>query len=1082
METLGAVSTLVESYCDAVRSNGLAECARWPYAFAKLADGTKIPSVLRSYLRRHPETEALAPKRDPFALSPDFFNQPFDPALSGDPLVSRLVHAVWEDHPELRAAFPDPGGEHREALATWIAENRLLDFQLDAVWVRPVEESLRRLRGRSAMVSFDPWLATLRRVGKPLVPKSAKTWLRELVHPRLGRGDRVQRTTRALLRMLPFAVKHRLRSLVLPVGATFPQRPTTRPAPSVLRFGFHEYDQGVASTGLAWIGEEATIRVPQADLGPVRVQGSYSPGLFLRSGGSPQTKLEVLVNGASIGTAVLEREGPFDQVFHAPNGSSGTPVTVSLRTNQSFVPARVGLGEDLRRLSLEIGRVDLGSRTLVDFTKRSGRPEEVSPLGINVVGYLRSELGIGESARLGILAADAAGVPVSLVDFSEGCSSRLGDDRYAHRLSSSNPQPVNIFYVNADQFPLLYATLGPGFFQNRYNIGFWLWELPEFPSEWLGSFGLVDEVWAPSRFCQDAIAEKSPVPVYRMPIPIQVDLQRRPRRSDLGLPEDRFLFLTMWDMHSFQGRKNPEAVLDAYLRAFSGRRDVGLVIKTMNTSTYPEEWARFKQRIDEIGGITVIDAVLTRQQVWELEAACDCFVSLHRSEGYGIVLAECMALGKPVIATAWSGNLDFTREDNSCLVRYRLVTLDRDHGPYRRGANLGRPRSRTRRAAHAPSRGRRGVPRADRRRRRAHHPRGVLPGSRGASLRSTTRSPAPLAVVKVCIDAQAALSQRAGVSRYVRSLVDALAALDGDDAFVPVVFSVRPTAPVFAKASPARIPIPRRALQAAWRVFDGPTFDALAPRADLFHFPDFVVPPLRKGRCVVTIHDVVFHRFPETLEARNRRHLQRAVPRSIERADAVIADSHFVAGELRAIFPEARDRIVAVPLGLGAEWHAPPPDVVASTLGCRGIRRPYVLTVGTLEPRKNHALLIDAFERLGDPSLTLVIVGANGWKHEGLLARIASSRAASRIVRLPFVPDDELRALYAGCAVFAFPSRDEGFGFPPLEAMACGAPVVAAARGALPEVVGDGGIPDRRRASRRLGVGARASSRRRRCP
>jgi glycosyltransferase involved in cell wall biosynthesis len=312
--------------------------------------------------------------------------------------------------------------------------------------------------------------------------------------------------------------------------------------------------------------------------------------------------------------------------------------------------------------------------------------------------------------------------------------------------------------------------------------------------------------------------------------------------------------------------------------------------------------------------------------------------------------------------------------------------------------------------------------------------------------------------VKVCIDAQAALTQRAGVSRYVRGLADALATLDTDDTFVPVLFSVRSVARPFAHAIPNRIPIPRRGLQAAWRSFHWPPFDALAPRADVFHFPDFVMPPLRRGRTVLTVHDAAFRRFPGTLEARNLRHLEQAVPRSMERADAVIADTHFVAEELRDLFPDVRHRIFAIPLGIGPQWRPPTLDVVTTTLNRRGIRPPFVLTVGTLEPRKNHALLIDAFERLVDTGASLVIVGPDGWKHEALLARIASSRAASRIVRVPFVPDEELRALYAGCAVFAFPSSYEGFGFPPLEAMACGAPVVAASRAALPEIVGEGGM------------------------
>lgn len=685
--TLGPVRALVESYCNAVLANGLEVCVRWPYAFARLADGVAIPDVLRAYLRRHPEWEQSAPGLNPFALRADFFNEPFERTLVGDPLVSRFVHAVWEDSSDLQATFPDPSVEHRVELAAWFAENRLLNFEVDPVWVKPVEESLRRLRGagKPPRASLDPALAHLRRVGKRFVPKGAKRWLRDFAQPPLGGGDSLQQTLRPVMRMLPFFVRHRLRTLVLPVGATLPRRARLRPIPRVIRLGFHTDEDGRRS-GRAWIGEEASVRVAQAELGPVRVEGAYSPEPFVRAGGIARTMLEVAVNGEPVGRLVLEQEGNFETTFDVPKGFGKSAVTISLRADQTFIPMKAGLGQDTRALSLEISRIELGGRALVDFALTSERDASTpSDTGINVVGYLRSELGVGEAARMAVLSADAVGLPVALVDYSAGCSSRLGDTRFTHRFETSNPHPVNVICVNADQFPLVYSTLGPAFFEKRINVGFWMWELPEFPDEWLSSFDLVDEIWAPSRFTQEAIAAKSPVPVIRMPIPVQIEFGLRPSREKLGLPKDRFLFLTMWDMHSFQGRKNPEAVLEAYRRAFPARSDVGLVVKTMNTATYPEEWERFRELIRNVDGVFVIDSVLSREEVWGLEAACDCFVSLHRSEGFGLGLAECMALGKPVVATGWSGNVDFTREDNSCVVRSRLIHLDRDHGPYRRG-------------------------------------------------------------------------------------------------------------------------------------------------------------------------------------------------------------------------------------------------------------------------------------------------------------------------------------------------------------------------------------------------------------
>ena len=174
---------------------------------------------------------------------------------------------------------------------------------------------------------------------------------------------------------------------------------------------------------------------------------------------------------------------------------------------------------------------------------------------------------------------------------------------------------------------------------------------------------------------------------------IHFPVPENPHRARFGLPEDRFLFLTMYDMHSLQERKNPEASLDAFTKAFPDveRSGVGLVIKLMNGGTYPEDYAALKQRLASVSGTHLIDETLAREEVYELEACCDAFVSLHRSEGFGLGLAECMFLGKPVVGTNWSGNVDFMTSAYSCPVDFSLVELDRDHGPYRKGQHWAEP-------------------------------------------------------------------------------------------------------------------------------------------------------------------------------------------------------------------------------------------------------------------------------------------------------------------------------------------------------------------------------------------------------
>ncbi len=305
--------------------------------------------------------------------------------------------------------------------------------------------------------------------------------------------------------------------------------------------------------------------------------------------------------------------------------------------------------------------------------------------GLNIVGYLRSEHGIGESARLCALAAEAAGLSFSLHDYNAGNNSRIADRTWEAKICRVNEHEVNLFHVNADQMPLAYETLGADFFQDRYNIGFWHWELPEFPDQWCPNFRYVNEVWVPTEFVRRAISRKSPVPVYRMPHAVHFRVAAGLRRMERGLPEGRFLFLTMYDTHSVQARKNPQAVIAAFRQAFANPQDVALVVKINNPASYPQEVAALKAQLQAVPGIVVLDRILTRQQVYDLEALCDCYVSLHRSEGFGLGLAESMFLGKPVIGTHWSGNVDFMDADNSCPVDYRLITLDRDYGPYQQG-------------------------------------------------------------------------------------------------------------------------------------------------------------------------------------------------------------------------------------------------------------------------------------------------------------------------------------------------------------------------------------------------------------
>ncbi len=315
--------------------------------------------------------------------------------------------------------------------------------------------------------------------------------------------------------------------------------------------------------------------------------------------------------------------------------------------------------------------------------------------------------------------------------------------------------------------------------------------------------------------------------------------------------------------------------------------------------------------------------------------------------------------------------------------------------------------------------------------------------------------------MKICLDIQAALAQRAGIGQYTRALAEHLGAASGGDSLRLFYFDFRRRGAPWLAPDLEQKTIrwcPGRLAQKYWRYCDWPTFDRLAGAADLYHFPNYIIPPLSSGKAVVTIHDVSFLRYPDLAEARNLLYLKRQIARSIGRADAIITDSHFSAGEIAAALKVAPERIQPIPLGIAARFAPPSPQAIAALRQAKNLARPYLLMVGTLEPRKNHAFLVEVFENLPRFDGQLVIAGMRGWRYEPILQRMRQSTRCADIRYLDYLTDAELPALYAGAELFLFPSLYEGFGFPPLEAMACGTPVLSSTGGALAEVLGQGAL------------------------
>jgi glycosyltransferase involved in cell wall biosynthesis len=317
--------------------------------------------------------------------------------------------------------------------------------------------------------------------------------------------------------------------------------------------------------------------------------------------------------------------------------------------------------------------------------------------GAVLVGHPYGVLGKGEDIRTSAAAFSRAGIPFNIrntLDYGGHLAIFHKSFPFMEKISAESCYRANVFFLNADEMYPAYYQLGKQLFDGRYNIGYWSWELSAFPDEWKKAFSLVHEIWAPTRFIQQAISEKASCPVIRMPFVISPVSDKHYSREYFGLPDRKFLFLFFFDFTSYVIRKNPFAVIQAFLRAFVGEQaaEAGLVIKMNGMDLRPDEFTRFLA-CDELRDprITLIDKVFDDGEMAGLVQVCDCFVSLHRSEGFGRGLAEAMYFGKPVIATGYSGNLDFTNDCTACLVDYTLVPVGEHEYPFGQGKFWAEP-------------------------------------------------------------------------------------------------------------------------------------------------------------------------------------------------------------------------------------------------------------------------------------------------------------------------------------------------------------------------------------------------------
>jgi glycosyltransferase involved in cell wall biosynthesis len=313
---------------------------------------------------------------------------------------------------------------------------------------------------------------------------------------------------------------------------------------------------------------------------------------------------------------------------------------------------------------------------------------ELAAGGVNILGHFCYASGLRRSVESVTASMKRSGLGVSLRDIWQD---RYDEPRHAEfsglefydtTLIHTQPEPYfEASYLRAGLQPRLPRT---------YRIGYWYWEFEDIPNSWAAHVAQLDELWVATEFVANAMRQRFDLPVYRLMPGIELPKFATRPRASFRLPENRFVFLFVFSMMSVMERKNPLGLIKAYRQAFGNDDRILLVLKTTFGDLHPELLAQLHAAAAD-NSIMVIDAVYSQEEILSLLSTADCYISLHRSEGWGLTMAEAMLLGKPTIATGYSGNVDFMTPANSLLVDYELVSLKRDYPPYTSGSQWAEP-------------------------------------------------------------------------------------------------------------------------------------------------------------------------------------------------------------------------------------------------------------------------------------------------------------------------------------------------------------------------------------------------------
>lgn len=704
LASLPGVKRLCDEYAQALWDSGHATVSHFPYAFGKLSNGVKVTRavnrVVLHCVRNH--IPFPSPTRSPdafcrFLLTPN-------PAVAGTG-IAPIVGAILDTRPDVASAFAgarhnarDPGflqwlentGGMEEGVVELLDKHgEVLDREDALSLVFAIYDRREDLRDAYPMAfsddaqfqQFRDWLTTFGREEEAVddamldAYDAAKRSFSKVLDAWFGRLD--------LLAAFPMPYSEaQIRGLERWFNEALLQFP------------------GLAAGDVAMFARVALARREELVLACLR----YNPSVRARIGGLPSALNSDLINdylreagveGRTIGNIVSvllagQWIDPMTQFRAAASGNQEIR-QIYPKAGTDARESRACAIEVLDRDSLA-SRNKSWSRWATQVLEGSLEPVRK---GVNLFGYLRNTTGIGESARsmqrkLGALdiplssttlashyAAPRPGVAFDLATLYGGHDARNG---------------VNVIVANADDFPRVRQWLPTDIWSDRHNVGYWVWETDRLPASVRTSARGLDAIWTPSEYSAQAIRATVDVPVEVLPHSLDFAAldAATPDRAAFGIPADALAFGYFFDSKSEYERKNPAGLIDAFRMAFGDRKDACLVLKVSSATPGRYDYEQLKLRAAGLNVVWIED-ILDREQANSLMASLDAYVSLHRAEGFGLTMAEAMALGKPVVATGYSGNMEFMNDSSALLVDHRVIETTRAHGPYAAGTRWAQP-------------------------------------------------------------------------------------------------------------------------------------------------------------------------------------------------------------------------------------------------------------------------------------------------------------------------------------------------------------------------------------------------------